>query len=94
MCDKAVDDFPPTLNFVLDWFVTSRMIKKLLLLSMQIKVYFNQDSGNAVFNYNEMGVLNIDLNYIKREDKNFNEDDSGTIIHVRVLACHIKLKKT
>ena len=40
MCDKAVDDFLPTLNFVPDWFVTSRMIKKLLLLSMQIKVYY------------------------------------------------------
>ena len=40
MCDKAVDDFLPTLNFVPDWFVTSRMIKKLLLLSMQIKLYY------------------------------------------------------
>ena len=40
MCDKAADDFLPTLNFVPDWFVTSRMIKKLLLLSMQIKVYY------------------------------------------------------
>ena len=40
MCDKAVDDFLPTLNFVPDWFVTSRMIKKLFLLSMQIKVYY------------------------------------------------------
>ena len=29
MCDKAVDDFLPTLNFVPDWFVTSKMIKKL-----------------------------------------------------------------
>ena len=40
MCDKAVDDFLPTLNFVPDSFVTSRMIKKLLLLSMQIKLYY------------------------------------------------------
>ena len=29
MCDKAVDSFPPTLKFVPDWFVTSKMIKKL-----------------------------------------------------------------
>ena len=29
MCGKPVDDFLQTLNFVPDWFVTSKMIKKL-----------------------------------------------------------------
>ena len=29
MCDEAVDNFLPTLNFVLDWFVTIKIIKKL-----------------------------------------------------------------
>ena len=29
MCDKAVDDFPSALKFVPDWFVTSKIIKKL-----------------------------------------------------------------
>ena len=29
MCDKAVDAFPSTLKFLPDWFVTSKMIKKL-----------------------------------------------------------------
>ena len=29
MCDDAVDDFVRTLNFVSDWFVTSKMIKIL-----------------------------------------------------------------
>ena len=29
MCDKVVDNFLPTLKFP-DWFVTSKMIKKLL----------------------------------------------------------------
>ena len=29
MCDKAIDDFLPTLNFVSEWFVTSRMTEKL-----------------------------------------------------------------
>ena len=28
MCDKAVDDCLAALKFVLDWFVTSKMIKK------------------------------------------------------------------
>ena len=29
MCDEAVDNFLPTLNFVPDWFVTIKIIKKL-----------------------------------------------------------------
>ena len=29
MCDEAVDDSLATLKLVLDWFVTSKMIKRL-----------------------------------------------------------------
>ena len=30
MCDKAVDDSLPVLKFFSDWFVTSKVTKKLL----------------------------------------------------------------
>ena len=30
MCDKVVDDCLPAFKFIPDWFVTSKMIKKLL----------------------------------------------------------------
>ena len=30
MCDEAVDDCQSALKFISDWFVTSKMIKKLL----------------------------------------------------------------
>ena len=30
MCSKSVDDFLPALKLVPDWFVISKMIKKLL----------------------------------------------------------------
>ena len=39
MCDEAVDDSLATLKLILDWFVTSNMIKKILLLFMQMKIY-------------------------------------------------------
>ena len=47
MCDKIVDDLLPALKFVPDWFVTSKMIKKLLtaLYADDIILYFNKDSG-------------------------------------------------
>ena len=53
-------------------------------------LYFNEDSSNAVFNWNEMGSLNIDLNNINLDDTNHEEDDPNTIILIRLLARHIK----
>ena len=55
-------------------------------------LYFSEDSGNVVFSCNEMSIVNIDLNNTKF-DNNFDEDDHDTIIHIRLLAWHIKFKK-
>ena len=46
--------------------------------------YFNEDSGDAVFNYSEMGIVNVDVNNINHH--NFDEDYLDTIILVRLLA--------
>ena len=40
-----------------------------------------------------MGILKIDLNNINLGDTNYEEDDTDTIILVRLLAWHIILKK-
>ena len=47
--------------------------------------YFTEDSGSVVFNCNEMGILNINLNNINLEN-NFDEDDPDTIVLIRLLA--------
>ena len=39
---------------------------------------FDEVFGNAVFNCNGMGVLNIDLNCTNFDDSNFDEDDPDT----------------
>ena len=82
------------MKLITDWFVTSRMIKKpyTALYADEDILYFNEDSGNVVFLCNKMGILNIDLNYINL-DNNFDEDDPGTIVLVRVLTWHIKFEK-
>ena len=36
MCDKAVDDLPPALKFVRDWFVTRKMTKNFIMLYSQM----------------------------------------------------------
>ena len=40
-----------------------------------------------------MSNLNIDLNYINLENNTFDGDDPDTIVHVKLLAWHIKFKK-
>ena len=90
MCDEAANDSLAALKLVPDWFVTSKTIKKLFtaLYADENILYFNEDSGNVVFFCNEMGILIIDLNNIKL-DNNFYEDDSDTIILIRLLIWHI-----
>ena len=70
------------------------MIKKLFttLHADENIFYFNKDSGNVVFNCNEMGTLTIDPNNISL-DNNFDEDNPDTIIFIRRLARHIKFGK-
>ena len=41
-------------------------------------LYFNEDSGNAIFNCNAMDILNIDFNNINLNNS-FDEDDLDTI---------------
>ena len=94
MCDKALDDFLTVLKLITNQYVTSNIIKKLFtaLYTIENILYVNKDSGNLVFSCNEMGILNIDINNVNLGN-NFDEDDRGTIIHIRLLAWHIKFEK-
>ena len=40
-----------------------------------------------------MGILNIDLDNINRDNTNYDEGDPDTIIYVSFLAWHIKFEK-
>ena len=94
LCDKAVDDCLAALKLVPDWFVTSEIIKNLFtdLYADENTLCLNESSGDAEFNCNGMGILNIDLNNIDL-DNNFDEDDPDTIIAIRLLAWYIKFEK-
>ena len=73
MCDKAVDNFLPTLKFVLDWFVTCKLCNALF--ADNDILFFDEDSGNITFSSHGMDVLSADLNNINFDDANFHEDD-------------------
>ena len=51
MCDKAVDDCLAALKFIPDWFVTSKIIKKLYtdLYADNGLLFFDEDSANVTF---------------------------------------------
>ena len=94
MCDKAFDSFLPTLKLALDWFVTSKMIKKFdVIFSNDDIIFISEDSGNVTFSSNEMGILSTDLNDINLDDVNFDEDDPEAIIHVRLMAWRNRFKQ-
>ena len=59
------------------------MIKKFIALYADDNIVcFNEDSGNAVFSCNEMGIPSKDLNNINLDDTNYDEDDPETINHI------------
>ena len=48
--------------------------------------FLDEDSGNATFSSDEMGILSEDLNNINLDDANLYEDDPKNIIHDTLLA--------
>ena len=62
------------------------MIKKLFaaLYADENIFYFTEDSSDAVFNCNQIGINNNNF------DNNFDEDDPDAIILIRLLAWYIK----
>ena len=94
-CDKVIDDFLPASKFVLNWFVTNKMIKKLHNASFAGDdiLFLDKDSGNVTYFSDEMGILSVDLNIINLDDVNFYKDYPETIIHVRLMALCNRFKK-
>ena len=93
MCDEAVDGFLAPLKLIPDWFLTSKMIKKLFaaLYTDENILYFNEDSRNVVFSFNKMSILDIDLNNITL-DNDFDKNDPDTIILIILLAWYSKFE--
>ena len=57
MCDKVVDKSLALLKLILDWCVTNKMTKNILLICVQTKIYsilsdFLGDFYHVVFNCN------------------------------------------
>ena len=85
MIDEAVDNCLAALKFILKWFVTSKTIKKLVtaFYADENIPFYNVGSGDVVFNCNEMGMLDINLNNIILDD-NFDKDNPDTITFIRL----------
>ena len=94
MCDEAVDDFLAALRLIPDWFVTSKMIKRLytVLYADENIVYFNEYFADVTYCCDEMSFLSVNLNNNNLDD-NFDEDDPDTISFVRLLAWDFKFEK-
>ena len=67
-----VDNLLSTLKFVSDWFVTSKMIKKLYnaLFADDDILFFDEDSGNDTFSSDEIGILSAIVDNINTDGAN------------------------
>ena len=75
-------------KFVPDWFVTNKLLEKFgdLVLSnndIDLEVI---DSDIATVLCDARRLFIIDLTHINLDDNNFDEDDLGTIVYVRLMA--------
>ena len=86
MCDNVVDTCMPALKLVPDWFVTSKIIKKLdnTVFSNGDIFFRDVDSNIITFLSDDMGFHTIDLNIIIFDGGNFDEDEPETIHHARL----------
>ena len=93
MCDKAVHDSLATLKLIADWFVTSKIIKKnyAALCVNDGLLFFDKGSTDVTFCCNQMFILSISLNNVNIGN-NFDEDDPGNIILIRLLLGIVNLK--
>ena len=95
MCDKAVDAFLPALKLVTDWFVKSKMIKRIdnAIFSNNYIIFVNEDANRVNFFSGEMVLFSVDHNKINLDVHDFDEDDPKTIIHVRPIAWRNRFQK-
>ena len=75
-------------KFVPDWFVTNKLLEKIddLVLSnngIDLEV-INSDIATVLSDTRRLFI--IDLTHINLDDNNFDEDDLGTIVYVRLMA--------
>ena len=94
--NKADDDFPSAIKFVPDWFVTSKITKKVqsALFGDDHVLFFDENSGNVTFSIYEIDIVSMDLNNIDLDDVNFDGNNPENIIHVRLMAWHNNLNNT
>ena len=49
MCDEAIDDSAAALKLILDWFVTSKKIKKKYTALYAFSFFYDDSGGNVKF---------------------------------------------
>ena len=91
MSDKAADSFLPTLKFVSDWFVTSKMTENFdkPVFSIDDMVLGDIDSDFITFFSNDKDLNNKTLNNINLDYDNFHNYHRETINHARLMTYEV-----
>ena len=88
MCDKSVNSYLPALKFVLDCFVASKMVEKIVngVFSNYCIFVGDINSDIVIFSSNDIDYNSINLNDVNYQDDNLDDFDPETINHARPMA--------
>ena len=94
-CDKTVDSYLPLFKFFCNWFVTSKIIKKIdhFVFSSDDEVFGYIDSDIVTFFSNYIDLISIKLNNNNVDDENLDDCDPETFNHVKLMAWHNRYKQ-
>ena len=78
ICDEAVDDCLAALKFILDWFVTSKMVKKVdnALHANDDILFFNEDLDKVTFIANQGLIFEVHFDKIDLDNDNSLGEDN------------------
>ena len=95
ICDKSADSYLLPLRFILDWFVTNKIIEKLdsAVFSGNYIAFADLDFDFVTFLSRDIGLNIIVLENINLENDHFDYCDPETINDVKPKGWHDKYKQ-
>ena len=76
--DRTIDSYLLALKCVLDWFVTSKMVKKFIILYFLVMMM-----SSVIEISNDIGLNNLNCNNVNLDENNIDDCDPATVNHVK-----------
>ena len=76
--DRTIDSYLLALKCVLDWFFTSKMVKKFIILYFLVMMM-----SSVIEISNDIGLNSLNCNNVNLDENNIDDCDPATVNHVK-----------